>query len=130
MKLLFPIFLLIHGLIHSSFLTKAPPAKEGSPVWPFDITTSWLLTPMGMSTDTVKLIGTVLALIATFGFVLSAAGWIGISFLQPYWVAITVISCIASILLLAIFWNNWFVMGPLIDIALLFAIYFKDLAPK
>lgn len=126
MKILFGLFLIAHALIHASFIQKAPAIKPGAPAWPFDITKSWIL---GLNPETLKTIGIILTLVATIGFIASGLGWLGVPLFKTYWVAITVISSIASLLLIGIFWSNWFVMGPIIDLVILYFIFFKDIKP-
>ena len=50
MKLALAGFLVVHALIHASFLTPAPPRTAGGPEWPFEMSRSWLVTnrPAGM----------------------------------------------------------------------------------
>lgn len=129
MKVLFGLFLIVHALIHSSFISKAPPQQPGAPAWPFDITKSWALSPMGINSEVLKIIGIILTLAATIGFVLSGLGWLGVPFLKSIWVPVTVFSSIVSIVLIVLFWNNWFIMGPLIDLVILYFIYFTNLKP-
>lgn len=126
MKILFGLFLIAHGLIHSSFITKAPIQKPGAPAWPFDITKSWILA---LDPETLKNIGIILTVIATVGFIASGLGWLGVPFLKTYWVVIMAISSIASLLLIAIFWKNWFVMGPVIDLVILYLVFYKNIRP-
>jgi len=126
MKTLFGLFLIAHALIHSSFITKAPAQQPGAPIWPFDITKSWILN---LNPETLKVIGIVLTVVATVGFIASGLGWLGIPVLKTYWVSITVISAISSILLIVIYWNNWFVMGPIIDLVILYLVFYKNIRP-
>lgn len=127
MKILFGLFLIAHALIHLSFVSPQPPAQPGAPAWPFDITKSWLLT--GVNPDVLRTIGIILTVVVVVGFIASGLGWFGVPLLKTYWVGITVVSSLSSILLIVLFWNNWFVMGPLIDLVILYAIYFKNLRP-
>lgn len=129
MKITFGLFLIAHALIHSSWLTPPPAQKPGAPAWPFDLTSSWLLGT-GLSVDAIKMIGIILAVVATVGFIASGLGWLGVPFLKGSWTIITIIASIASLLLIAIFWNKWFVMGPLIDLAILYLIFAKNISPK
>lgn len=129
MKITFGLFLIAHALIHTSFISPQPVQKAGAPAWPFDITKSWILTPMGIAPETLKIIGIILTVIATVGFVASGLGWLGVPFLKASWIMVTVISSFASLLLILIYWNNWFVMGPLIDLAILYFIFYKGAKP-
>lgn len=129
MKTIFGLFLIAHALIHSSFISPQPEQKPGAPAWPFDITKSPLLTPIGVTPEALKTIGLILTLVATIGFVASGLGWMGVPILKSYWVAITVVSSVSSMLLVAIFWNNWFVMAPIINLVILYFVYYKNIKP-
>jgi hypothetical protein len=129
MNTLIGLFLIAHGLIHAAFLSPKPPVKDGGPEWPFDLTKSWLLTPLGLNTEIIKIIGIVLVIGVTLGFVLSGLGWLGIEGLKSIWVPTTIASCALSVILLVVFWHNWLIMAPIIDIVLLTLIYMKDWRP-
>jgi hypothetical protein len=129
MKLIFGLFLIAHGFIHYLFISKQPPAQPGAPAWPFDITKSVILTPLGIRPEILKIIGIILTFTALIGFVLSGLGWMGIPFVKDIWVPVTVVSSIASILLIVTFWNIWFIIGPLIDLMILYFIFFNNLNP-
>lgn len=118
MKYLFGLFLLVHGLIHLSFIQPEPKVQPGAPAWPFDITTSWV----GLPSEILKPIGILLTIVAAVGFALAALGTIGILIPTEWLKLIVIVSSVVSLLLIGLFWNNWFVVGPLIDIALI--IYF------
>ncbi|MHC1716910.1 MAG: hypothetical protein AB9915_03460 [Candidatus Dojkabacteria bacterium] len=122
------LFLIAHGLIHTSFVTPKP-QDNGGPAWPFDITKSWILKPIGLSTDTIKIIGIVLTIAATLGFVFSGLGWLGVPGLRTIWMITTVFSSISSLLLILLYWNKWFVIGILLDLLFLYLIYINDWKP-
>jgi hypothetical protein len=127
MKTLFGLFLIAHAWIHTGFISKRPPQKPGAPVWPFELTRSWLLTPLGLPMGTIKAIGLALTLAVLVGFTVSGLGWLGIPGLKAIWVPVTVFSSIASLLLLFFFWHPWLVLGIAIDIAILYFIYARSL---
>lgn len=128
MKFVYGLFLIAHGLIHYSFISPQPEQKPGAPAWPFDITKSWLLGA-GLSPEALKAIGITLTLVSTIGFIASGLGWLGVPILKGLWVPITVVSSVASFLLVAVFWNNWFVMAPIINAVILYLIFAKDVKP-
>ncbi|MBI5302264.1 MAG: hypothetical protein HY868_09010 [Chloroflexi bacterium] len=112
------LFLIAHGLIHASYASPAPPPKPGAPEWPFVLTRSWLLTPMGLDAKTTRWIGTVLWILTVCGYVLAGLGFLGVPVLQNGWQLLTVAASIISLGLLIVFWHAWISLGILIDIAL------------
>lgn len=121
MRYLFALFLLAHGLIHGLWLTPKPADNGGKP-WPFDLSTSRLLSPMGASEPTLRVLGTGLVAIVVVAFVLSALGAAGVPGLVSAWAPITVFASVASIILTAVFWNPQLPIGVLIDVALIVSI--------
>lgn len=116
MKLLLSLFFIVHGLIHLSFISPKPPVKEGAPAWPFDISKSpWLPVPSGLA----HTLGVILTVVATVGFVLVGLGLLGVI---PFaWIKIiAIISSLASIILIGIFWHNWFVVGMFLSLLILY----------
>lgn len=127
MKILFGLFLIAHALIHLSFISPKPPQQPGAPEWPFDITKSWLMPSADI--NFLKTVGIVLTLVATLGFVASGLAWFGFPVFKDYWSVLIAVSSISSLVLIVLFWKNWFVMGPIIDLALLYLVYFKNIKP-
>lgn len=128
-RIIFSVFLILHALVHVSFLTPKPlvkpsePGKPAGPAWPFDLDKSIILTPLGVSSNVTNIIGTVLVIIILAGFILAALGWLGMPLLKSIRIPITYISSGASIILLVLFWNSWFILGPIIDIAIMILTY-------
>jgi len=81
-------------------VTPAPPATPGGPTWPFDLTRSWLLSPVGVDGSVLRVVG----LAQTFFAIGIAVG------------------SVASLALLVLFFHPWLVLGVLIDIGLLWAV--------
>ena len=129
MKTVFGLFLISHALIHSSFISKQPTQKPGAPEWPFDLTKSLVFSPLGVSSGLLKIVGIVLSLISLFGFIASGLGWMGVPFLKSIWLPVTVLASISSMLLLFIFWKNWFFVGVLIDLAILYLALVRNFRP-
>ena len=99
------ILLLAHGLVHLLYL--APDVPE------FSLARSWLVPeaarrPLGL--------GMTAGAVAAFAL-LALAVW-GVPGLSAAWPALTVVACLLSAVLLAVFWNTWLVFGLAIDIAL------------
>lgn len=113
------LFLIAHGLIHASYASPAPPPKPGAPEWPFVLTRSWILTPLGLDAQVTRGIGTVLWSLTVGGFVMAGLGFLGVPILQNGWQLLTIAASITSLLLLIIFWRAWITLGIMIDMALL-----------
>jgi hypothetical protein len=121
MKLLFAVFLILHGLVHAILaaapIPNAPDPKAGAF---FTATTrSWLLPRLGMSDSAVQWIGIILVVLTTLGFILAGLGVLGVPGLSEGWRIIAVVSAIVSLLLLIVFWHPWLLVGVLIDIGIL-----------
>jgi hypothetical protein len=121
-KLLVAGFLVVHALIHLSYLTPAPPRTAGGPEWPFELTRSWLVTGLQLDPHLVRTVGTVLvagtaALLVAAG--LATGGWL----IPAGWREGLVLSGAGlSILTLALFFHPWLILGFAIDAALLLAV--------
>jgi len=108
-QVLIGLFLIGHGLIHASWLVPAP---TDDPRWAFDLDHSWLLSGIGLSRSAVRAIGTVLALLATIGFVVTG---IGVIFDVGWWPAVAFVSAGISVVQLVCFYHLWLSLGMVID---------------
>jgi hypothetical protein len=127
-RLLFAAFLLAHGAIHATFLAPRPPATAGGPPWPFEIARSWVLTPLGIQPATMRLLAMTLvaATIAAFALAaLAAAGFIS----AELWGPASAAGAVASVALLALFFQPWLVLGVVIDLGLLWAVLIAGWSP-
>ena len=120
-------FLIAHGLIHASYASPAPPS--GPVTWPFDLTRSWLLSSLGLIAI-AKPLGTLLWILATIGFVGSGLGFVGVSFLHEWWRALVLVSAIASLALLILFWHPMIVLGIVIDGMLIAVVLSKGITAR
>jgi hypothetical protein len=111
-------FLLAHAAIHAGFVSARPPATAGGPPWPFELSRSWLLTPLGVDAERARLLGVALVALTIASFALAALAAIG---LVPsgVWTAAVTAGAVASIALLAIYMHPWLILGVAIDLALL-----------
>jgi hypothetical protein len=118
-------FLAAHGLIHLGYLTPAP----ADPRYPFNLGKSWLITSIGFSEPSVRFLGMTLSIVTVVGFALTGLAATGI-IVPPQWgLPLTVVSSIASLLLLVCFWHTWLVLGVAIDVALLVALLWLGWQP-
>jgi hypothetical protein len=123
------LFLLAHALIHASYLSPRPPATAGGPAWPFELTRSWILSPLGLDGDPGRLLGIALIAVTLVAFAVAALAVIGIAG-QGLFVPAVVAGSIASIALLALFFHPWLVLGIAIDVALLWAVLVARWTPQ
>lgn len=129
MKIIFGLFLIAHGLVHSMYFIPSPPQTSGGAAWPFDLTRSWVFTPLGLNTETIKIIGIVLTVAAILGFIFSGIGWLGFPGLKLIAVPVTVISAVTSFILIGLFWNNSFIFAQFLNLGILAVVFFKLLKP-
>lgn len=120
-SVLVALLLVAHGAIHLGFVSPAPPATQGGPAWPFDLGRSWLLQPIGVGGSIARLAGAALVVLVLAGYAataLAVLGWLPASMFRPG----MVLGSVASLVLLALFFHRWLVLGLVIDVALLVAV--------
>jgi hypothetical protein len=120
LRLLLAAFVFAHGAIHISYLTPRPPATASGPSWPFALDRSWVLSPLGVAPDAMRLLGIALAVVTLAAFTLAAASVLGFVS-QALWTAAVGLGAASSISLLVLFFHPWLVLGMAIDLALLAA---------
>ncbi len=129
LKILFAAFLVLHGAIHLSYVSPRPPATAGGPAWPFSLDSSWILTPLGVGSDLGRALGVALAAVTIVAFALAAASVLGL--LPPgLWSIAVGIGAASSIALLVLFFHPWLVLGIVIDVVLLAALWLGDWSPQ
>jgi hypothetical protein len=115
------IFLILHGLVHSGLAAAPVPNDPASKPGAFFTAEnrSWFLRRLGFSPQAIAITGIGLVICATFGLVLAGLGALGVAGLAANWVPLAVSSAAVSLILLAVFWHPWLVVGVVIDIAIL-----------
>ena len=116
LRLLIGGFLIAHGLIHASFGSPAPP--PGPVAWPFALSRSWALTPLGLGESPVRAIGALLWIVTAAAFAAAGLGYLGIPVLSEAWRALALLGAAASLLLLGLFWDPMLVLGVGIDLVI------------
>jgi len=127
-RLVVAALLLAHAGIHAGFVSARPPATAGGPPWPFDLTRSWILTTLGLESDVLRLLGMALVAATFGGFALAALAALGIV-PAGLWPGSVAVGAISSIVLLAVFFHPWLVLGIAIDGVLLWAVLIADWEP-
>ena len=122
------IFIILHGLTHS-ILAMVPNPKASEPVFAtfFPGFGSWLFT--GLSESASKTIAILLSAIATLGFVAAGLALLGALVPFDWWRALAIASAVVSLLLVAIFWDTYLIVGLLIDLAVLATLLFTQWSP-
>ena len=117
-RLLVAGLLLAHAAVHAGFVSRRPPAKPGSPPWPFDLGRSWLLARLGAPAGAVRILGFALVAVTIGGYALAALATVGI-LPAGAWGATVSVGSIASLALLLIGFHPWLAAGVAIDLVLL-----------
>ena len=128
-KLLLTAFLMAHAAIHFSFLQPAPAPAAGAPSWPFDLTRSWLLTPLGLDGSVTRTFGVGLLLVLGLGYAAATGVMMGI-LPERLFAPSIIVGASASLMLLALFFHPWLVLGVVIDFVLLYLILGTSWAPQ
>src|SRR5450759_6031442 len=100
------VLLLAHGLVHLLYL--APDVPE------FSLDQSWLVPETAR-----RQLGLGLMVATVAAFALLALCLCGVPGLSAVWPALTIVSCLLSVVLLVLFWDIHLVVGLAIDLALL-----------
>lgn len=129
LKLLLTAFFMAHAAIHFGFISPAPAPAAGAPTWPFDLTRSWLLTPLGMDASVTRTLGVGLLLVLALGYVAATLVMMGV-LPERLFAAGIIVGGSASLLLLALFFHPWLVLGVAIDVALLYLVLGTSWAPQ
>lgn len=117
-----------HGLIHLGFVSPRPVPAPGAPPWPFNLTRSWLLGSLGVPESAARAIG--FGLIAVLVMAFGIAALTIVQWLPPAWFApATVVGAVASLVVLATYFQVWLVLGVAIDLALLWGVLVAGWAP-
>jgi hypothetical protein len=128
-KLLLTAFFMAHAAIHFGFISPAPAPAAGAPPWPFDLTRSWLLTPLGLDESVTKTLGIGLLLALSFGYAAVTLVMMGILPERLFAVSV-VVAATASLVMLALFFHPWLVLGVAIDVVLLYLVLGTSWAPQ
>jgi hypothetical protein len=65
----------------------------------------------------------VLAVAALLAFAMAGLGVLGVTGLAGAWKIAAVVGAIASFVLVTVFWDKYFVMGPILNVGILVAVY-------
>lgn len=115
-RIIIGIFVILHGLVHPIMAVVPQSTEEQTagapPVFGGFWTTSWLLG----EGPTIKALIYILSALVALVLIAAGLGFIGE---QPWTEIAWLAGTVSSLLLLLVFWNNWLVVGTVIDLALL-----------
>jgi hypothetical protein len=109
-------FLALHGAMNALLL--ATPTVDGSAGnYLTNGGRSWILNPLGISGLNAESFGAFLAISAALCFMLGAAAYLGYTGLQPR--PLLLVAAICSLTTLFLFWNEWDIVGALINVVVI-----------
>jgi hypothetical protein len=73
-RIFFRAFLIGHALVHVMYLVPEPPADQTSLEWSFHLDRSWVFSALGLTSQTVRIVGAVLVVVAVVGFIATGDG--------------------------------------------------------
>jgi len=124
LRILTGVLFLLHGVIHGILAVIPNPnaAKPVAATFFSEWASSWLLG--GLSGRTLQAIAIVLAVIAGAGFF--AAGLAMFDFVLPHdwWRPLAIASSVLSLVLCALFWNVYLIVGPVVAVGVIVALGF------
>lgn len=115
-RVFFGAFLIGHALVHLMYFVPEPPVDQTSMQWPFHLDRSWALSGLGTSSQTIRVIGVVLAILVVVGF--TAAG-MALLLDLGWWTGVAVASAVVSLVLLAAYIQPLIALGLVIDLFVL-----------
>lgn len=131
LRLVVSIFLIVHGLVHVSLTTVPAPVAGAlrTPFWPGwwrpNTDPAWFASRLGLPNSTVRTAGWVLWLATAAAFVLAGLGLMGLPGLISIWMLMAVVGAAASLVLHVFYWHPWLVLGVIIDVAVLAALWLR-----
>ena len=113
------VLLVLHGVIHGilAVLPNPDAAKPVAVTFFSEWASSWLQS--GLSGRALQTVAIALAVIAGVGFL--AAGLAMVDFFVPHdwWCALAIASSVVSLVLCALFWNVYLIVGPVVAVGII-----------
>ncbi len=123
--MLFSLFLFAHGLV-PVILAFVPAPAPGTPRTPYlpswwrnNADAAWPAIRLGLPAKTVQTIGWVLWLSSAVLMAGAGAGLLGIPGLSAIWRILTAAGSALSLVMLALYWHPWLIIGVVINAFLL-----------
>jgi hypothetical protein len=117
LRILFGIFLIVHGLVHSAIWLSAPKTNG-----PFNAGHSWFFNLLGLQGGPERTFAIIFSLIATLTLIIG-----GISLLshQSWFQLPLIIGASVSLLLIVAYFNPWMSLAILLDIGVIYLVAFR-----
>jgi hypothetical protein len=131
-RLSLAIFLFGHGWVHVTYLVpqRNPAAQPISASdTPFRIDRSWVLGPSHVDARSMRMLGTALVALVMIGFALAALATIGLLVPTSLWGGLVVVSSVASLVLLGIYFSPQLTLGVAINICLIWLVAVVNWSP-
>ncbi|MBI5231772.1 MAG: hypothetical protein HY876_06370 [Coriobacteriales bacterium] len=121
-QIAFGLFLIVHGLIHVSWIAPRPKDAED---YPFDLSRSPINERMGkpIEPETLALLGRTAATVAVVAFTLAGLGVLGVPVLSGIWRVCAIVGAFTSLDVTTMFWHRWFVAAPILDVLIMIAAF-------
>ena len=114
-----------HGLVHVSL--NAVPYGPSTPFWPSfwraEAGRSWLLQGLGLGGEPNRLLGGLLLVVATLGFMLAGLAFAGWLVPHAWWPMLGRVSAAASLMLFLLFPHPWLVIGLALSLGTVWVIW-------
>jgi hypothetical protein len=124
LRIVIGVLLVLHGVIHG-ILAVSPNPNAAKPVvatFFSEWANPWL---RGMlSGGTLQIIAIALAVIAGVGFFAAGLAMFDVVLPHDWWRALAIASSVVSLLLCALFWNVYLIVGPLVAIGIIVVVGF------
>ena len=119
LRILIGVLLVLHGLLHGILAVLPNPEAEKPVVATFFTgwAGSWLRNPL--SGSALQVIAIVLAAIAGIGFLAAGLAMFDVLLPHHWWRALAIAASVVSLLLCALFWNTYLIVGPVVAIGII-----------
>jgi hypothetical protein len=119
LRILIGILLILHGLINGILAVMPNPnaAKPVAATFFSEWASPWLRS--ALSGRALQTIAIVLAVIAGAGFIAAGLAMLGILVPHDWWRALAIASSVVSLVLCALFWNTYLVVGPVVAVGII-----------
>jgi hypothetical protein len=124
LRILIGVLLIVHGVIHG-ILAVIPNPNAAEPVaatFFSEWASPWLQNRI--SAGTLQIIAIVLAVIAGVGFLAAGLAMFDILLPHDWWRALAIVSSVVSLLLCAIFWHVYLIVGPVVAVSIILVVGF------
>lgn len=125
----FAIFLIAHGLMTMSLSTVPVPAPGAlhTPYFPAwwrnNVDSTWPASRLGIPVGIIRIVGSSLWMAVLVCFAAAGAGLLGLPSLSSLWQFFAAAGGIISLILLALYWHPWLVLGILINVGILGGVF-------